>query len=126
MISVTVVSPPDSFHCSETEPIELTSNAGYISNGNTAVVSVNCLWLIRGQPGQRINVTVIDTGPKSTEGHCESVGLIQDIHASKEINICRHTERQKHIYLSTHPKVEIKLTAKSDTFLVFFEGKTLM
>ena len=125
-MSVSVVSPPDSFHCSETQPIELTSNAGYISNGNTAVGSINCPWLIRGQQGQRINITVIDTDPKATEGHCESVGLIKDIHDNKEINICRHTERQKHVYLSTHPKVEMKLTAKSDTFLVYFEGKTLM
>ena len=115
-----VVSPPKTVQCSESRPLEVTATTGYISSE-----SVNCPWRLIGQPGQRINITLIDTDPQATPGHCESIGIVRDLRNNKDITVCKSTNRKQHIHYSNGPKLEMQLISESDSFLIYFEGKVV-
>ena len=127
-VHVSVVSPPDSFHCSASRPFEVTANNGYISHGENVGGTIHCPWQIKAQPGQIVNISAIDSKPQSNQGQCQSVGTIIDLLNKKETTICKNNNRKQHVYLSTGPQVKIQLDAVSqdDSFLLYFEGRSLL
>ena len=70
MYTVKVVSP-DRQLCQSFRPVKVTAQSGYLASvvsADTGCGTADSPWLIQLQPGQRINVTLLDFAVSSTTG----------------------------------------------------------
>ena len=85
-------------------------------------------WIIQAEPGQRINVSLLDFGwtKKLYKNHpCNNYGYILDVMTDAIINICGGTSREKHLYTSEGYIVQVVMTFPNDnnmSFLIGYQG----
>lgn len=131
--------------CSTSSHINISSQAGYLSSlvtSETGLGSGSCPWIITVDPGQHINVTLIDFsliqpfGPNDVMGaeeaklqtFCHKYAEIRERPNTRETVVCGGESRNKNIFVSSSNKLEIRLQRyaspkKSAYFLLKFEGK---
>ena len=92
---------------------------------------VTCPWLILLQPGQRINLTLLDFGVASRYERgatdCQIYAVIRDLTSRAEMTICGGFRRERSVYVSEGRGIEILLhTYGEDTipihYIITYEG----
>ena len=95
----------------------------------------SCPWLIQAQPGQRINITLLDfaidteTKPTRPIDYCRAYAIIRDHQTGRSTTVCGGHVRESVVYLSQSNSVEVRIirTAKRDDvdhFLLKYESKS--
>ena len=86
-----------------------------------------CPWLIRAQPGQTINITLIDFQAQPKSQQCIALGYIKDESNDQEKMICKSSKREQHFYESAGPSLQIHVgSGNSDhRFLLHYKGISL-
>ena len=121
--------------------LNVAGPSGYIANAATerfGYGSSRCPWVIKAQPGQRINVTLVDfsqMGPQEDAStgavrprYCREYAMMRETKTVRSIVVCDGDPPQKHIYISDGHVVEIELE-KNDSpdanfrFLLQYEGQ---
>lgn len=130
-------------HAGPTTPqyVNMTSSVGYLASIVTAKTgqgSVNCPWIITANPGQYLNITLLDfsstekiPGKDANEvihsTTCHRYATIQDKETVRKQPVCRGQGRQSTAFISVGSTVEIHIERyhslkKSPYFLLKFEG----
>ena len=137
-ILISVVLPREK---SCTGIIDVSEKSGYLASSVTDAYAYgggNCPWQLTVEPGQKINITLLDfslkphsasTLPSNLEhdiGYCNVYAMISEPGHKRETAICGGTKRQQVAYLSETHAVEVKLTALNSAdnqinFLLRFE-----
>lgn len=143
--------------CYESEYLEVGAASGYLASvvtDRTGRGSVDCPWLIRAEPWQRINLTLWDFAaasgsasysiPDSSGGetarirdvtligtHCHKYAIIHEKLVIRETIVCGDLQREKVVYVSTTNEVSVEITRynvpkKSSYFLLHFNSKCLL
>ncbi len=97
-------------------------------------------WILNAQPGQRINLTLIDfstlspgngsVSPRYKDNQfCRVLFTVKDEATSRSVNVCGGDSRKKHGHLSLGHQVEIRILGGQNQenqvyFLIQFDGKT--
>lgn len=93
--------------------------------------SVACPWHLRGQPGQRINITLWDfswTSMANSSTECQAYAALQDIDGPRILTWCSRSRRVIHAYSSKGHELELHIIGAaverdSDYFLFHYEGE---
>ena len=130
--------------CRTTPYINVSSQSGYLSSlvtSETSLGSDPCPWVIRLDPGQRINVTLYDftlhdpfntndvTATSEQRAFCHKYAVIRERSAvTRETTVCGGEQRIKNVYLSASNVLEIHLSRynspkKAAYFLLRYEGR---
>ena len=126
-----MITPPQGRLCTSVghETMVVQYNEGYISSSlahtENGWGSPDCPWKIKGQPGQKINITVLDFHPDPSKLPCQVQGGVKDPHNDQEVAICRTNGRVQHVYLSTGSAIDIWFDESrntEDNFLLHFQG----
>lgn len=127
--------------CPPSGPLVVTKPSAVISNlvaETTGVGSIECPWIIKAKPGQRINFTLYDFA-FSRRKHLERSSGMEvcshvfatiketDILASKKL--CGGIQRTTHAYTSVTNSAEVRIfsegrEANEEYFLLQYEGKS--
>ncbi len=146
-ISFKCVSVQQGAHhlCSTSRFITInTTTVGYLSSvvtGETGLGSDVCPWIIRVDPGQRINVTLLDFslihpfGSNTIDGkalvkqrtYCHKYAVIKEREATRETVVCGGEKRERNVYMSTTRTLEVHVMRytspkKSAFFVLKYEG----
>ncbi len=125
-------------YCTSPVTVDVSSSsvtlASYLTQ-KTGCGTHRAPWRVEAEPGQRINITMLDFGWKSdgfqsTLGtpKCSVYGYILEGSLSINRTICGGTLRERHVYLSSSSNVDIAIaTPKQDAsnFLLNIEGTQL-
>ncbi len=117
--------------------VRLTDPVGIIASvvvGELQSGSRPCPWVIQAQPGQKINITLLDFG--STEEDmgvgfrpsCFKYGIIRERDFSSPTIICSDRVRERNLYLSQTNRVEIQFeqgqhAEKTPHFLIKYNSR---
>ena len=120
----------------------MRDNNGYIASVTTEETSCGsqrCPWLIRGQPGQKVNLTLIDFSRDNyhhgnTEQGRQKCGTvyatIRERALQQSETVCAGAERERHVYTSFGHEVELRIVGKEQRtpkqFLFKYQGKATM
>ncbi len=144
---------PDEESC-ENGMIEVTAEEGYIAGGSDVIVedlttpSMPCTWILQAQPGQRINITMINFSYKGLKGYrygyrrhghsgitCTDVAMVTDGDTEQYIRLCEDQPRQTQVYLSSSDTIKLQMIHRSASsklqtldgpFLLHYKGKFLL
>ena len=118
-----------------TSPTILRAPTGYVARvtaQESGYGTDSCPWLVQGQPGQRINITLLDfaIGGGSEDvplDYCRAYAIIRDKQTGRSTTVCGGHARESVVYLSQSNQVEIRIirTPKRtniDHFLLRYEG----
>nr|UCK81577.1 Gal-binding and CUB domains containing receptor 2 [Arenicola marina] len=106
------------------EPIQVSNQHGIIASlvtDSTRCGSPHAPLVIRGSPGQRINISLVDFGWSVSDGFdqaildnvkCEPYGYVAERELGINKTICGGGRRQQHLHLSATSKVEITVIPK--------------
>ena len=131
--------------CSSSPQVNISGQMGFLASSVTAATglgSTTCPWIITVDPGQRINVTLMDFsliqpfGPNDVFGReeatknkafCHKYAEIQERPKTRQTVVCGGEERYKKVYVSQTNRIEIGLLRyntpkKSAHFLLKYEG----
>ena len=102
--------------------LNVAGDRGYIANSVTEAHgfgSSKCPWVIKGQPGQRINITLVDFSQMSPHEvpdgrgvrprYCREYATLRESKGSKSLVVCDGDPEDKHIYISDSHVVEIEI-----------------
>ena len=137
---VTVTKVSDDRCGSECHYVRVTEPAGYlasITTEETGCGTPQCPWLIRAQPGQRINITLINFSWERPEDvspskRCTVYATIKEESAVKPTTVCSSQERELHVYTSLSNSVTLRIVGKDkglktpQQFLFKYEGSYIM
>ena len=110
----------------------LTGDSGHIASVLTeesGLGSADCPWMIQGQPGQRINFTLLDFATVPEGGEiCHAYAILREKQPTRSITICGGTQRQKNVYTSISHQVEIRILRsqsnnKGRYFVIKYQSK---
>lgn len=111
----------------------------------TAALNVACPWKITAQPGQSINISLVNfnatrTAPYSSYGHgsntavgsthrgpCLDVATVMDGDSEESIQLCRHQQRETTVFVSRTHDITVHLPQTSQPhgtglFLLRYKG----
>ena len=126
-VVVLSVESAEEASCLSSQPILVTSSTGYLSNAiteATAKGSTACPWFIKGQPGQTIQLTLIDFGvwrgdwgqrsvgrrrQSSKTGLCHMYGEIEEPGTGSRVTVCGGDRRETIVYQSDTHEVRVHL-----------------
>lgn len=95
--------------------------------------STRCPWVISVATGRTINITLVDFGvatrypePRNT---CHVYAKIRETYLPSEFTVCGGYTRERHVYLSQSPRVDIvianiRFTEEQIYFILKYEGKS--
>lgn len=124
------------FPCHHLGGLPVPDEAGYLASIITdeyGFGSTRCPWVISVARGRTVNITLVDFGvatrypePRNT---CHVYAKIRETYLSSEFTVCGGRMRERHVYLSQSPRVEIvianiRFTEEQIYFLLKYEGKT--
>ena len=101
--------PPEGVAVAESDmPVGYFSNTLY--NAYSALGQRSCPWVIRGQPGQRVQITLLllhsaDVTATSAK-QCTKVIVAED-DVTNEYNVCTKRSRERELYTSNSHQVRI-------------------
>jgi hypothetical protein len=110
------------------------SRRGFLSSlvtGEQGVGGVTCPWLISMQPGQRVNLTLVDFGIASRYERgatdCQIYAVIRDMTSHGEMTVCGGFRRERPVYVSEGSDVQVKLHTYGDDantvhYVIMYEG----
>lgn len=152
-LNFAVISGSD-LPCYESEYLEVGAASGYLASvvtDRTGRGSVDCPWLIRAEPWQRINLTLWDFAASGSVSysipgssgeaagirdvtligtHCHKYAVIHEKLVIRETIVCGDLQREKVVYVSTTNEVSVEITRynvpkKPSYFLLHFNSKWL-
>ena len=123
-------------YCTSPVTVDVSSSsvtlASYLTQ-KTGCGTHRAPWRVEAEPGQRINITMLDFGWKSEGFHstlgthkCSAYGYILEPSLSTNRTICGGTLRERHAYLSSSSSVDIVLTTPEQdavNFLLNIESR---
>ncbi len=116
----------------------LTSTTGKIASvvsHETGHGTDTCPWVIKVQPGKRVNITLWDfsTAPDTyaSPEYCKAYAIIRERSPGNSVTVCGGAKRFKEIYVSRTSEVEIRIIhsqqrATRDYFILKYECKSLI
>ena len=128
---------PKSSHCISPETVLVTKKPNYLASVISSETSCGLHespWILKAQPGQQIDITVMDFNWKNNSSiknavadkSCsKSLGYILDMESDDVINICGEEGRIEHVYKSEGHSVQIILEPSmlhQHTFLLKYWG----
>ena len=128
-VFASVIRPADSTQCVTDKRHEVSTSEGYISTtvADNGWGTMNCPWKIIAQPGQTINITAIDFHPLTSQQNCQRLGLVKDTQSKKKKEICKNSQREQHVYMSSGHDIEITMDndrtqLTPEAFLIHYKG----
>lgn len=132
-----------SYECQTRKHSPLTGPSGYLSSSvasRTSVGSPSCPWRIRVDPGQRINVTLLNfvsvwttsvsatetlatsgLGPAAGSGKsgelCYDVAVIRDGNAKRSVTACSSEARVHSVYVSAGSAIDVEFSVRNVVLL---------
>ena len=108
---------PAAHPCIGAHLLSLESGEGYISSLTASTSKASCTWSLKVQPGQRLNLTLLDFGVfghakrRDPRAFCHRYAIIGDgaNGGQREVTVCAGTQRIKHVYLSRGSTVSVQL-----------------
>lgn len=134
--------------CSKKKQLVITSGSGYIASTVTKLLgglgSVNCPWVVRAQPGQRISLSLLNLfrsedsfnllpGFEDSLGRpdvCYEFASLRDGGQVKSLTSCGGEDRVSNVYLSRSNEIKIQFVNPNvletlGTYLLKYEGKRI-
>ncbi len=120
-----------------TSPVTVDASSSSVTLANHLTHKTGCgthraPWRVEAEPGQRINISMLDFGWRSEEFQstpgtpkCSTYGYVLERTLGINKTICGGTSRQRQAYLSSSSSVDIVITTTDqDTFnfLLSIEG----
>lgn len=138
-----VVLMGSSYECQTRKFSPLTGPSGYLSSSvaaRTTVGSSSCPWGIRVDPGQRINVTLLNfvsvwtisgsttdvlatsgSGPATGSGKsgelCYDVAVIREGTAKRSVTACSSEPRMRSVYISGGSTIDVEFSVRNVVLL---------
>ena len=134
--------------CQSSTYLKLTQPSGHLASLTTSELgcgSALCPWLIQVQPGQRINITVIDFSlayrnsshnirhrpDLSFPLYCHEYAMIKETQVPRTTTICGGDVRHKQAYVSSSHRVEIRIVSRQSNrngehFMLHYQGMLLL
>ena len=120
--------------CTKCDHLKLTAPRGYISSykaQTTKCGSPDCPWLLEAQPGQRLNISLINfawTTPERGQAfgtNCKVFATLKEASGTRGETVCGKNVRERHVYTSLTNAVELRIVGnvKSEQFLLYYEGQ---
>ena len=126
---------PKSRICNEREKVSAQKQVSYLSSlisENTSCGLHNTPWILQAEPGQQINITLVDFSWNNNKSNTDNgyngrcnYGYILDVESDDVISLCGGREREKHLYLSTSHTVQVvldSLALQKYSFLIAYKG----
>ena len=103
---------------------------GYISSSvarDRGCGSMNAPWRIEAEPGQSVNVSLINYTPdrKARSGRCRPLGYIYDVAQNNNVSICDTATTHENVYVSISHIVDVQLITdiiEEHSFLLQYTG----
>lgn len=136
---------PPGHQCLGAHLLPLESGDGYLSSLTAAGSKASCTWTLKAQPGQRLNLTLLDFGVfghakrRDPRAFCHRYAIVGDGEKGgrsqgpqREVTVCAGTQRTKHVYLSKTSTVSVQLFRSEQDenegsgaprFLLRYQGK---
>ena len=127
--------------CNRANYVELTASEGTIANvvtHETGCGSHNTPWVIKAQPGQVINLTMLDFSlisldtpdtpvPNTEEPRCIAYAILREKAESKTLTVCGGKKAKGHIYESVSDTLDVIILGNpsaepSKHFLLHYKG----
>ena len=144
-IHISVVFPGPGSCCADPTQREaiIVQDSGYIAKSITdqhGCGSIDCPWLVKVAPGQRLNISMFDFGRTvmqsrgdifshdSQSSICSVYAIIKEESIGSTMTVCAKDQRFSKVYTSTTNSVEIRIVTKSKQdvedkqFVIYFEG----
>ena len=124
--------------CETSSYVKLVSTEGYlasITTDETGCGSASTPWIIQAEPGQRINVSLVDftrfnvgveLGHRSEIHGCRRYAGIRERAVRTNLTVCAGDQRERHLYLSRSNSLEIailKMSSEPYNFLIKYQSK---
>ena len=116
----------DGRRCRASEPHILSAPSGLLSSvltEETGLGSADCPWMIKAQPGQRINITLFDFATTQLNGEvCHAYAILRETDPTRSITVCGSTMRERNVYTSVSDTVDVRVL-RSPTNSKMSKGK---
>ena len=128
-IIVTVITKGHTI-CTTTASLLVSQSKGYISSAvarDRGCGSMKAPWRIEAEPGQSVNVSLINYTPdqKARSGRCRPLGYIYDVAQNNNMSICDTATTHENVYVSISHIVDIQLLTdiiEEHSFLLQYTG----
>ena len=99
----------------------------FLTSPESAIDDISCIWLLKAQQGQVINITLIDFNPSDKQQSCHALGYVKDLLSGREIIICQTLRRENHVWTSSGSELEIQIGTvdtlnDKDSFILHYKG----
>ena len=141
MLHLFTVASAEPSRCHKRQPLVLRGASGYIASKiteETGLGSRECPWIVQVDPGQRVNVTLLNfarsykmpsSGSQSVMSDvCFDVLQITESTSDRVVvNLCGRDQRENKIYLSKTNKIKVEFLDRGvlqsiGNFLIKYEG----
>ena len=127
---ISVIMVPEVI-CQPSIMVDITAPSGVLSSvvtDDTELGSATCPWVIKAQPGQRNNITLMDFSTHiPLDGACQAYAIVREKRPTHSQTICRDRVRERHVYLSQGPTLEVRLIRSSNHnmnhFILIYQSK---
>ena len=119
------------------QPVTITATSGHFASvvtEETGCGSARAPWVVRAQPGQRINVTLFDFGATASTKNNVSFGhvtadvyaLLRETPADRTVTVCAGLRRERNVYLSHGHVLQFRVASNTASrFLLHFQGNSV-
>ena len=136
--SICLVATAQKSLCESSSYVKLVSTQGFLASlttDDTGCGSPGTPWIIEAEPGQRINVTLMDftrfnvaatVGQRYDIRGCRNYALVRERGRNKNVTVCASDARERHVHMSSSNTLEITITKKKEEpyyFLLRYESK---